>query len=435
LSSIFSAAQQFTPQGQILEVREYGQGNVNDTFLVTVEEKVGNAHPTVISKLSPVLPPHPSPFLPGGEGKIAKRFILQRLNTRVFPRPELIMGNLRTFTEHVQARLNREPLPPGRRWDAPRALLTEDGNDHWLAPDGSFWRALSFIEDAESHGTIRNLEHAQEVGWALGLFHKLLSDLPPERLADTLPGFHITPGYLRHYDEVWSERTLKEGEKVEKPPPAVIEQVRASAPPPPVLPFRALWLNSPEMDYCLRFIKERRTGADVLEKAKTRGQLPLRAIHGDPKVNNVMVDTATGLAVGLVDLDTVKPGLVHYDLGDCLRSSCNTLGEEIGDWEKASFNLEICRAILRGYLSQAGDFLSTGDYEYLYDAIRLLPFELGLRFFTDYLEGDVYFKTRYPEHNLARALVQFRLTESIESQEKAIGALIRDLMSAVSSKQ
>jgi Ser/Thr protein kinase RdoA (MazF antagonist) len=358
------AAQQFTLQGRVLEVREYGQGNVNDTYLVTLE------------------------------GAVTKNFILQRLNTRVFPRPELIMGNLRTFTEHVQARLQREPLPPGRRWDAPRVLLTAGGGDHWLEPDGSFWRALTFIEAAESYGTIKNLEHAREVGWALGLFHKLLSDLPPARLADTLPGFHITPAYLRRYDAVLGKGDGK---------------------------------KSPATDFCRRFVEARRAWASVLEDAKAQGQLPVRAIHGDPKVNNVMLASTSGQAVGLVDLDTVKPGLVHYDLGDCLRSGCNTLGEEIADWEKAHFEPEICRALLQGYLDQAGSFLTPQDYDYLYDAVRLLPFELGLRFFTDYLEGNVYFKVRDQDQNLVRALVQFRLTESIEAQEKGLRVLVSEL--------
>ena len=421
LSRSHNAAQKFTLQAQILEVREYGEGNVNDTFLVTVEEMVGNARPTSTSEemLGDAHPPA------AAEGP--QRFILQRLNTRVFPRPQLIMGNLRTFTEHVDARLAREPLPPERRWDQPKVLLTESGEDHWRDPDGFFWRALTFVADAESHYAVQSLDHAREVGWALGLFHKLISDLPPDRLADTLPGFHVTPGYLRRYDEVLG--TGKGNREVGAgPPAAAVGQTGGAASHPPGRAAGAWPGNSPEAAFCCRFIETRRAWASVLEDAKSRGELPLRPIHGDPKVNNVMVDTATGQAVGLVDLDTVKPGLVHYDLGDCLRSGCNTLGEEIGNWEQARFEPEICRAILRGYLSQAGDFLTPQDYDYFFDAVRLLPFELGLRFFTDYLEGDVYFKVRYPGHNLLRALVQFRLTESIEAQEGAIRGLIRDFL-------
>ena len=171
---------------------------------------------------------------------------------------------------------------------------------------------------------------------------------------------------------------------------------------------------------------ERRAWAAVLEVARAQGRLQLRPIHGDPKVNNFMMDVASGQAVGLVDLDTVKPGLVHYDLGDCLRSGGNRLGEETERWEAVDFDPDLGRALLQGYLDLAGDFLTAHDYTYLYDAIRLLAFELGLRFFTDYLAGNVYFKARHRDHNLARALVQFKLTGSIESQAEALGAIIRD---------
>ena len=357
-------AKQFTPQGQVLDLREYGHGNVNDTFLVTV---TGAAEP---------------------------HFILQRLNLHVFRRPELVMGNLRIVSDHVARRLARAPLSGGRRFELPRVLLTRDGRDHVIDPGGSFWRALSFIEAAETFDTIKDAGHAREVGYALGTFHNLLSDLAPEHLSDTLPGFHLTPGYLAHYDEVLERQGAR---------------------------------PSPEVNYGLGFVDERRAFAPVLEDARAQGRLRPRPMHGDPKVNNVMLDTATGQAVSMVDLDTVKPGLVHYDIGDCLRSGCNPRGEETGDWEAVRFEPELCRAMLTGYLSLARDFLTETDYAYLYDAIRLLAFELGLRFFTDYLDGNVYFKARHPEHNLVRALVQFKLTESIESQAASLGAIIRDL--------
>ncbi|MFZ5997286.1 MAG: phosphotransferase enzyme family protein [Nitrospirota bacterium] len=362
MNNLLIVAEQFKPEGSIIDVREFGSGNINSTFLVTLE----------------------------GAGE--RHFVLQRINTQVFRRPELVMRNMRTATEHVRKRLERTPPEAGRRWEVPRVMQAQDGRDHWIDAEGSFWRALSFIE-GRSFDTIRDSNHAREAGYALGLFHTLLSDLPPEKLADTLEGFHITPRYLHHYDEVLA---------------------KYGAP------------ASSEVRYCLRMVSERSAWTNVLEKAKAQGRLLLRPIHGDPKVNNILMDTAAGQAISMVDLDTVKPGLVHYDIGDGLRSGCNPLGEEVREWERVRFDPDICRAILQGYFSVAKKFLTAHDFEYLYDAIRLIAFELGLRFFTDYLEGNVYFKVRNPEHNLARALVQFRLTESIELQERDILAIIRD---------
>jgi Ser/Thr protein kinase RdoA (MazF antagonist) len=373
MQDLFAVAAQFLSRGQVLDVQAYGSGNVNDTFLVTVARQ----QPTL------------SPEAPG-----ESRFILQRLNTGVFRQPDLVMGNLATVTGHVHQRLARQPLAPGRRFELPRVLTPPDGHDHVHDAAGDYWRALSFIDRAETFDIITDGNHAREVGYALGLFHHLIADLPAHLLADTLPGFHLTPGYLKHYDEVRATR---------------------GAP------------TSAEVAYCLRFVEERRVLAAVLEKGKQAGKLKERVIHGDPKVNNVMLDIDSHEAVGLVDLDTVKPGLVHYDIGDCLRSCCNPLGEETEAWEEVRFEPGLARAILAGYLPWARHFLRASDYDYLYDAIRILAFELGLRFFTDYLAGNVYFKARQPEHNLARALVQFQLTLSIEAQEGAIRAMIRDL--------
>jgi Ser/Thr protein kinase RdoA (MazF antagonist) len=364
LDNLFTVAEQFTPQGRVVDIREFGNGNINNTFLVTLDTK--------------------------GE----KHFILQRINIRVFRQPELVIQNMRTCTEHIRQRLQRIPLSTGRRWEVPSVLLTHNGQDLWLDSDGSFWRAISFIEGSQSFDTIRDIRYASEVGYALGIFHTFLSDLPPDRLSDTLKGFHITPLYLRHYEEVLRKHHRD---------------------------------NSPEIKYCFQFISKRHAWAHILENAKKQGKLRLRTIHGDPKVNNIMIDTSTGQAISIVDLDTVKPGLVHYDIGDCLRSGCNTLGEETEQWEQVHFDHDLCRATLQGYLSMARTFLTVNDFFYIYDSIRLIAFELGLRFFTDYLEGNVYFKVRHPKHNLVRALVQFKLTESIESKETAIRNIIREI--------
>jgi hypothetical protein len=356
-----AAAGRFSPVDRIAGIEEFGTGNLNDTFLV--------------STCSP-----------------EKHFILQRVNERVFSRPELIMQNLRIFSDHVSSRL--ELTPPGeRRWEMPRILPAVDLKDYWIDPDHHFWRAISFIEDSESFESVIDLNHANEIGFALGLFHTLVSDLPPERLKDTLEGFHVTPIYMRRYL-------------------AVTEKCCVPA--------------SPEAAYCTDFIEKRTDLAHVLENAKADGRLPLRIIHGDPKVSNVMIDKRTGLAISIVDLDTVKPGLVLYDIGDSLRSCCNPLGEDLSTPEQVRFEPEFCRALLKGYFSASMDFPGECECSFIYDSIRLISFELGLRFFTDYLEGDVYFKTSDRRQNLRRALVQFRLTESIESQAEVLRKIIRE---------
>jgi Ser/Thr protein kinase RdoA (MazF antagonist) len=356
-------AAQFAGTGEVVDVREFGNGNINHTFLVSVQ--------------------HAS----------AQRFILQRINTRVFRHPELVMRNMRVFSGHVLGRLAASAPGPLGEWQIPRVLTTKSGQDHWRDSENGFWRAISFIESAVSHETIQNTDHAREVGYAVGTFHHLLSDLPVESLADTLEGFHVTPGYLQAYERIQAVTMVPE---------------------------------TVDVRFCREFVACRKTWAHVLEDARNRGELPLRTIHGDPKVNNVMIDTQTGKARSLVDLDTVKPGLIHYDIGDCLRSGCNPLGEETDRLPDVRFDVDLCRAMLLGYLTAAGRFMTPRDYEYLYDAVRLISFELGLRFFTDHLAGDVYFRARFPGHNLSRALVQFALTSSIEAQESAIRSIVEE---------
>ncbi len=366
---LYAAAAQFTPH-PVIDVQEYGAGNVNDTYLVTCAN---------------------NPALPACTDSL---FILQRINTAVFPHPEQIMVNIRICSEHVLAKMTNSA--DHNRWVMPRIIPTHEGRDFFVDDAGRFWRALSFVPNSHSLNQVQSSEHAHEAGYALGHFHRLICDLPAEKLFDTLPGFHITPYYVAQYEHA-------------------VANPRVS-------------LNGPEVQYGLRFIEARKGWADVLETPKSRGHLPVRPIHGDPKINNIMIEQESGRAISLIDLDTIKPGLVHYDIGDCLRSCCNPLGEETTQIDQAYFDVDLCRVILQGYLDEAQEFLTEYDYLYIYDSIRLIAFELGLRFFTDYLNGNVYFKVRDPTHNLRRALVQFKVAESIEVQEHSIRVIIDDLV-------
>lgn len=364
MSNLIDIANQFKPEEQIINIQEYGHGNINNTFLVTLNNSA------------------------------EKYFILQRINTNIFSKPELVMQNICIVSDGVRQKIKNNLDENNNSWQIPQVLYTNEGKNYYLDSESLFWRAISFIDNAESFDTIQDLDHAREIGYGLGTFHNLISNLSVTKLADTLIGFHITPLYLQHYQRVLEIKKIE---------------------------------PSPEVNYCLDFIEKCAPWANILENAKAQGKLHLRPIHGDPKINNIMIDKNTKKAIAMVDLDTIKPGLVHYDLGDCLRSGCNLLGEETDAWENINFELDVAQAILQGYLNVAQNFLTAYDYQYLYDGIRLIAFELGLRFFTDYLEGDIYFKIKYPEHNLIRALVQFKLTESIESQKTEILDIIQDL--------
>ena len=378
LVPLLDIAQQFAPHGVVMSVSPLGNGNINSTFLVSVRPAaVGIADST-----------------------IPARFVLQRINAQVFHQPELVIQNMSVLSEH----LKKQTAIPDRRWETPTILPTQSGQNYWQDEAGGYWRAISFVEDAEPVETVVSKEHAREIGCGLAMFHSLISTLDPDSLADTLKGFHITPAYLDVYEQV-----RRQSESAAVDAGVIFEQQERS-----------------QRQYCLDFIAERQARSDVLERAKAAGDLKLRPIHGDPKINNILIGK-DGRAVSLIDLDTIKPGLIHYDIGDCLRSACNLLGEETEDWQAVTFEVELAESILQGYCSLAKDFLQEQDYDYLYDCIWLIAFELGLRFFTDYLADNVYFKVNHRRHNLTRALVQFKLTESIERQAEQLRCIIQGL--------
>jgi Ser/Thr protein kinase RdoA (MazF antagonist) len=348
MNALFPIANQFAET--VKQIAPLGNGLINDTYLVTTE---------------------------------ASLFVLQRINREVFPEPEQITANLIRLNQHIEQKISGSA-----KLQIPEIIKTTTNKNFYQDEDGYYWRALSFIAGTESLEAIANISQAEQAGFALGHFHRLVSDLNPKTLHDTLPGFHITPAYLNRYNQLVN---------LQKTPP-----------------------SSTESRYCADFIARFRYLASNLENAKQQGLLSMRIIHGDPKLNNFLFDKHSKNIISIIDLDTVKPGLVHYDIGDCLRSCCHNL-------ETDEFNLDICAAILKSYLIEAGAFFTASDYRYLYPAIRLIPFELGIRFYTDYLEDNRYFKADSPEQNLQRAASQFRLCESIINQESTIKNLLERL--------
>jgi len=337
---------------QITGITPLGNGLINDTYLVATRS------------------------LP---------FVLQRINRAVFPAPEQIMANLTTLSRHV-AQKNSASVD----LQIPEILKTTANDSFYRDENGDCWRALSFIANTKSIEAIDTISDAEQVGFALGHFHRLVSDLNPALLHDTLPGFHITPEYLKQYRQALQQ---------------------------PV---------QPEDRYCAEFIARLQPIADDLEAAVQQGLLSLRVIHGDPKLNNFLFDQHCRKVVSIIDLDTVKPGLVHYDIGDCVRSCCYRP-------DSGGFDLDICIALLKSYLAEAGAFFTEHDYHFLYPAIRLIPFELGIRFYTDYLQGNRYFKVTESRQNLQRAIGQFQLCESIIAQEAAIKNLLSQLQNGFSA--
>ena len=359
-------AEQFDVSGLLASIRPTGSGNVNDTYLAVFRTHFSE-----------------------------ERIIIQRVNGHVFANPEWVMENMSILTNHCHKQLQVESATADRIWQLPRIVPCRDGQDFHIDEEGGFWRALTLIASATSYDIAQSAEHAFEIGTVLGQFHRLVSSMNPLSLRDTLPGFHETPGYLAQYDAV--SQTPEAQELLE---------------------------SSMEVRNLQRFIEERREFASVLQNALDAGELTLRLIHGDPKISNIMIDDDTGKGTAIIDLDTAKPGLIHYDFGDALRSLCNRAGEEVSELGKVAFDLDLCEAFVRGYIAHAKEFLTANDQKYLYDSIRLITFELGLRFFQDYLAGNRYFKVNSPEQNLQRAKVQFRLCESIETRKRQINEVL-----------
>jgi Ser/Thr protein kinase RdoA (MazF antagonist) len=315
------------------------------------------------------------------------RVILQRINTSIFTRPIHLMQNIQRVSTHLAAKVAGQP-------DADRRVLTlipaRNARPLHVDADGNYWRAYRFIQNARTYDAVESTQQAFQAGRAFGRFQQLLVDLPAPPLHHTIPNFHDTPKRF-----------------------AALQQAIASD-----VANRAI-AAQPEIEFALA---HQSITAILLD-----ANLPERVTHNDTKLNNVMLDSATGEAICVIDLDTVMPGLALYDFGDMVRTTTSPAPEDELDLSRVHMQLPMFEALVRGYLSTARGFLTKAEKRLLTFSGKLITFETGLRFLTDYLAGDSYYKVHRPDHNLHRSRTQFRLVQSIEQQQEAMDRLVHSV--------
>jgi Ser/Thr protein kinase RdoA (MazF antagonist) len=315
------------------------------------------------------------------------RYILQHINRHVFHNPIAVMENVERVTAHLAAQAAGQPDSARR---ALQLIPARDGRNWHIDAQGETWRAYRFIENAHTYETATSTGQAFQAARAFGHFQQQLSSLPPPRLHETIPDFHNTPKRFAALER------------------AIVADAAGRAA-----------LAKPEID----FARSLQATTGILLDAG----LPERITHNDTKFNNVLLDDKTGEAVCVIDLDTVMPGLALYDFGDMVRTTTSPAVEDEQDLSKVRMQFPMFEALVRGYLETAGAFLTAAEKKYLAFSGKLITFEIGIRFLTDYLVGDTYFKVHREGHNLDRCRAQFKLVESIEQQEDEMNRLVESI--------
>ena len=327
--------------------------------------------------------------VPFDQGGVRLHYVLQRINRNVFRKPEQVMENMDRVTRHLLAKIHAEKVETRKR--TIRLLRTFANQPCVTDERGDVWRAYIFVENARAYDVLETPEQAFKVAQAFGEFQCNLVDLPGPRLHETIPDFHNTPKRLE---------ALRQA--IRRDPVGRERRVRR------------------EID----FIMKRADETERLLRLQAEGAIPERITHNDTKVNNILIDDLTGDGICVIDLDTVMPGLSLYDFGDMVRAGTSPAEEDEVDLAKVGMRFEMYEALYRGFLSSAGSFLTEAERENLPFSGKLITFEIAIRFLTDYLEGDVYFKVKRPEHNLERCRNQLRMVESIEEQSKRMKDLL-----------
>jgi len=324
-------------------------------------------------------------FLVGGA------FVIQRINRFVFPHPEHIMENMVGVTSFLREKLLARGGNPER--ELLQVVPAQNGASFVRDDAGDFWRCTRYIPDAVSYETPDSPAMLREAGRAFGDFQALLNGYPADTLHEIIPDFHNTPARIRQLEEAAAADSKGRLAQVE-----------------------------PEMEFAL----SRRKQAGLLMDLLGQGKLPLRVTHNDTKMSNILFDPASKLAVCVIDLDTVMPGLAAFDFGDSIRAGASSAAEDETDLSRVHFDLELYRAYTQGFLSTAGAALTSIELDTLPDGAWAMTYEVGIRFLADYLNGDVYFRTAHPQHNLDRARNQFHLVKQMEEHREKMGRIVAE---------
>ena len=336
-------------------VDAYGNGHINETYLVESHH----------------------------------RYILQKINTSIFKKPEDVMENISAVTEHLRKKILAAGGDPLR--ETLTLVPTVDGKSYYVAPDGSAYRMYYFIERAVSLDQAETPEIFAASAHAFGKFQRMLADFPADRLHEVIPKFHDTSDRLRQFREAVERDAVGRAASVQK-----------------------------EIDFVL-------SHADCVTRvtdAMAEGSVPLRVTHNDTKLNNVMLDDQTYEGVCVIDLDTVMPGSMLYDFGDSLRFGASTATEDETDLDKVWFDLTYFEAYTKAFIEEVGDTMTAKERELLPFSALLLTLECGMRFLTDYLNGDTYFRIHREHHNLDRCRTQFKLVADMESKMEQMKSIV-----------
>lgn len=339
--------------GQLLKVETFGNGHINDTYLLEYKMR----HMGIV----PV--------------------ILQRMNTNVFKKPIELMENILNVTAFLRKKIIENGGDPER--ETLTVILNKLGEPYYLDSEGHYWRAYRFITGATGYDEVKSDEDFYQSALAFGKFQSLLADYPAETLHETIVDFHNTKARFEVFKKAVEEDVVKRAKEVQEE---------------------------------IRFVLEREELANILIDMQSSGKLPIRVTHNDTKLNNVLIDDKTHQGICVIDLDTVMPGLAINDFGDSIRFGASTGAEDEKDLSKIECSMHLFEVYTNGFIEGCNGKLTKEEIKALPIGAKVMTFECGMRFLTDYLQGDIYFKTKYSTHNLDRCRTQFKLVADMEKK-------------------